>query len=65
MYLQDNWKVNNRLTLDYGMRFYWIQPQYDEDLQTANFLPGTVQPGRCAALVSPGLREQRQPLQRR
>jgi hypothetical protein len=38
-YVQDNWKVNNRLTLDYGMRFYWIQPQYDEDLQTGNFLP--------------------------
>jgi hypothetical protein len=38
-YLQDNWKVTNRLTFDYGMRFYWIQPQYDEDLQTANFLP--------------------------
>ncbi len=38
-FVQDNWKVNSRFTLDYGMRFYLIQPQYDEDLQTANFLP--------------------------
>ncbi|MGH9840348.1 MAG: carboxypeptidase regulatory-like domain-containing protein, partial [Blastocatellia bacterium] len=38
-YAQDNWKLTNRLTLDYGMRFYWIQPQFDEDLQTGNFLP--------------------------
>lgn len=37
-YAQDNWKVTSRLTFDYGMRFYWIQPQFDEDLQTGNFL---------------------------
>jgi len=38
-YLQDNWKVSNRLTLDYGMRFVHQQPQHDKFLQMSNFFP--------------------------
>jgi hypothetical protein len=38
-YLQDTWHITPRITLDYGMRFYHIQPQYDQGLHTANFLP--------------------------
>jgi hypothetical protein len=52
-YVQDNWKAHPRLTLDYGMRFYLIQPQYDEDLQTANFLPSRFNPADAPLLFRP------------
>ncbi|MGH9658458.1 MAG: hypothetical protein ACRD96_07935, partial [Bryobacteraceae bacterium] len=38
-YIQDNWKVNGKLTLDYGVRLVHQQPQYDELGQASNFLP--------------------------
>jgi hypothetical protein len=38
-YLQDNWKVNGKLTLDYGVRFVHQTPQYDRLDQGSNFLP--------------------------
>jgi len=38
-YVQDTWRVTPRVTLVYGLRFYWVQPQYDQALQTSNFLP--------------------------
>ena len=53
-FAQDNWKATNRLTLDYGMRFYIIQPQYDEDLQTANFLPDRYNAADAPRLYRPG-----------
>jgi hypothetical protein len=36
-YVQDNWRVNGRLTLDYGVRFTRQQPQHDQFLQMSNF----------------------------
>jgi len=40
-YVQDTWKVNQRLTLDYGMRFAWIPPQSDAKNQIALFDPAS------------------------
>ena len=38
-YIQDNWKVTSKLTLDYGMRFVHQQPQYETSGLASNFLP--------------------------
>jgi hypothetical protein len=40
-YAQDTWQVTPRLTLDYGMRFVWIPPQYDAKNQIALFDPSS------------------------
>lgn len=38
-FIQDNWKVNTKLTLDYGVRLVHQQPQYDALGQGVNWLP--------------------------
>jgi hypothetical protein len=38
-YLQDNWKVTRRLTLDVGVRFYHQTPQEDHNDTFVNFNP--------------------------
>ena len=53
-YIQDNWKVSNRLTLDYGMRFTRQQPQYDQFQQMSNFFPGDWNAAQTQALYVPG-----------
>jgi hypothetical protein len=53
-YVQDNWKVNSRLTLDYGLRFTHQQPQYDQFLQMSNFFPGLWSPSGAPLLYIAG-----------
>jgi hypothetical protein len=53
-YLQDNWKVNNKLTLDYGVRFYALTPQWDESLQVSTFLPDRWSASTAPPLYVPG-----------
>src|SRR5579871_4587084 len=38
-YIQDNWRVTRRLTLDYSLRFYHIGPIYDTSSSYAEFYP--------------------------
>jgi len=53
-FAQDNWRVNKKLTLDYGLRFYIIQPQYDAAQQTSSFNPALYDGGSRAVLIQPG-----------
>ena len=52
-YAQDNWKAGNKLTLDYGVRFYWLTPQWDESLQASNFIPSEFDRNSAAKLYVP------------
>ena len=53
-YLQDNWKANNRLTLDYGVRFTRQQPQHDKYQQMSNFFPNLWSASQAPLLYVPG-----------
>ncbi|HVM91484.1 MAG TPA: carboxypeptidase regulatory-like domain-containing protein [Terriglobales bacterium] len=49
-YVQDTWKVTPRLTLDYGLRFAWIPPQYDAKNQVALFDPKAYDPSTAVQI---------------
>ena len=58
-YAQDNWKPSGRFTLDYGVRFYYLTPQWDTTLQASNFLPDEFNPSRRREALYAGLRRRR------
>ncbi|HYP08781.1 MAG TPA: hypothetical protein VER03_21290, partial [Bryobacteraceae bacterium] len=53
-YVQDTWKITRRLTLDYGMRFAWIQPQYESTGLASGFRPENYNPAQAVRLYYPG-----------
>lgn len=52
-YVQDNWKVNRRLTVDLGIRFYYQTPPRDHDNTFVNFVPADYSKGAISRLYYP------------
>lgn len=53
-YAQDTWKLTPRFTLDYGMRFAWIPPQYDAKNQVGLFDPTGYKPATAVKIDGSG-----------
>jgi Carboxypeptidase regulatory-like domain len=51
LYFQDNWRVNNRLTLNLGLRWDGIPHTYEASNQMANFYPNLYNPATPATLL--------------
>lgn len=54
-YFQDTWKLTPRVTLDYGMRAAWYQPQYDAGLQASSFELSQFNPAQASKLYLPAV----------
>jgi hypothetical protein len=54
-YVQDNWRVTRKFTLDYGVRFTWFQPFTQEDNRLAGFVPSLYDPSKQVQLIQPAL----------
>jgi hypothetical protein len=54
-YLQDNWKLTPRLTLDAGIRFYHMGPVVDHSGKMSTFNPALYNPANAPRLYQPVL----------
>jgi hypothetical protein len=54
-FVQDAWKITPRVTLDYGLRGSWYQPQYDSGLQASTFVLADWNPAQAPRLYAPAV----------
>ncbi len=52
-YVQDNWRVTRRFTIDAGLRFYYIEPTYSEDTDLVYFDDTLYDASKQPPLITP------------
>ena len=55
LFVQDNWRVTRRLTLDYGVRIYYDPAIVEKNNQLSGFAPSLYNPSQSVSLISPAL----------
>jgi Carboxypeptidase regulatory-like domain/TonB-dependent Receptor Plug Domain len=53
-FVQDNWRVSRRVTLDYGIRFYHQLPTQNLDYNTTDWVRSSYNPAQAMRLYYPG-----------
>ncbi|HTM48115.1 MAG TPA: carboxypeptidase regulatory-like domain-containing protein [Bryobacteraceae bacterium] len=54
-FIQDTWRPFRRLTLDLGLRFYWVTPITDRDNLMGAWVSSTYDPSQAMQLIRPAL----------
>jgi Carboxypeptidase regulatory-like domain/TonB-dependent Receptor Plug Domain len=54
-FVQDNWKATRRLTIDYGVRLYWISPLTEADNLISGFVQSQYNPAQAVQLIRPAM----------
>lgn len=52
-FVQDNWKVSRRLTLDYGMRMSIVYPLFEDRNNVSGFFPARWNASKAPGLIEP------------